>query len=191
MNKPVSFASASDTREQKPQLHELAPNVYGYISDFDPNCGFVVGDDHVVLIDTRPTPRMAREFLAAIRSVTDKPIKFIVLTHYHAVRVMGASAFDQVQAVISSHGTLDWVRQRGQADFAFHGLIGPAGMPQEAVNRINAELHKAMKAPKVVKLFADFGFEALPGTPQDFYKLSRAESERWGKIIKTAGVQLD
>lgn len=75
--------------------------------------------------------------------------------------------------------------------YAFHGLIGPAGMPQEAVNRINGELHKAMKAPKVVKLFADFGFEALPGTPQDFYKLSRAESERWGKVIKSAGVQLD
>jgi len=75
--------------------------------------------------------------------------------------------------------------------YAFHGLIGPAGMPPEAVARLNAELHKAMKAPKVVKLFADFGFEALPGTPQDFYKLSRAESERWGNIIKTAGVKLD
>lgn len=117
MNTQVSFASAADTREQKPQLRELASNVYGYISDFDPNCGFVVGDDHVVLIDTRPTPRMARDFLADIRTVTDKPIKFIVLTHYHAVRVMGASAFDQVQAIIASRGTLDWVRERGQADF--------------------------------------------------------------------------
>jgi tripartite-type tricarboxylate transporter receptor subunit TctC len=75
--------------------------------------------------------------------------------------------------------------------YAFHGLIGPAGMPQEAVNRINSELHKAMMAPKVTKLFADFGFEALPGTPQDFYKLSRTESERWGKIIAAAGVKLD
>jgi tripartite-type tricarboxylate transporter receptor subunit TctC len=75
--------------------------------------------------------------------------------------------------------------------YAFHGLIGPAGMPPEAVNRINSELNKAMQAPKVVKLFSEFGFEALPGTPQDFYKLSRAESERWGQIIKTAGVQLD
>jgi tripartite-type tricarboxylate transporter receptor subunit TctC len=75
--------------------------------------------------------------------------------------------------------------------YAFHGLIGPAGMAPEAVTRINAELNKAMQAPKVVKLFSEFGFEALPGTPQDFYKLSRAESERWGRIIKTAGVQLD
>ncbi|CAN7417082.1 MULTISPECIES: MBL fold metallo-hydrolase [unclassified Variovorax] len=117
MNTTVSFASASDTREQKPQVRELAPNVYGYISDFDPNCGFIVGDEHVVLIDTRPTPRMARDFLADIRRVTGKPIKFIVLTHYHAVRVMGASAFDEVQAIIASRGTLDWVRERGQADF--------------------------------------------------------------------------
>jgi len=117
MNANVSFASASDTREQKPQLRELAPGVYGYISDFDPNCGFVVGDEQVALIDTRPTPRMARYFLAAIRTVTDKPIKTIVLTHYHAVRVMGASAFDEVEAIIASNGTLDWIRTRGQADF--------------------------------------------------------------------------
>ena len=112
-----SFASASDTREQKPQVRELAPGVYGYISDFDPNCGFIVGDDHVVLIDTRPTPRMARDFLADIRQVTDKPVKFIVLTHYHAVRVLGASAFSDAQAIIASQGTLDWVHERGQADF--------------------------------------------------------------------------
>ena len=112
-----SFASASDLQEQVPQVQKLAPGVYGYISAFDPNCGFVVGDDHVVAIDTRPTPRMARGFLQAIRSVTDKPVKFIVLTHYHAVRVMGASAFPEVQAIIASQGTADWVRTRGQADF--------------------------------------------------------------------------
>lgn len=117
MTDAASFATASDTREQKPQLHELARGVYGYISDFDPNCGFIVGDEHVVLVDTRPTPRMARHFLADIRTVTDKPIKFIVLTHYHAVRVMGASAFDDVQAIIASQGTLDWIQERGQADF--------------------------------------------------------------------------
>ena len=117
MSTSDSFASASDTREQKPQVRELAPDVYGYISDFDPNCGFIVGDEHVVLIDTRPTPRMARDFLADIRQVTDKPIKFIVLTHYHAVRVMGASAFDEALAIIASKGTLEWVRERGQADF--------------------------------------------------------------------------
>ncbi|MDH6591883.1 tripartite-type tricarboxylate transporter receptor subunit TctC [Variovorax sp. TBS-050B] len=75
--------------------------------------------------------------------------------------------------------------------YAFHGLIGPAGMPAEAVARINAELRKAMGAPRVVKLFSEFGFEPLPGTPQEFYRLSRAESERWGRIIAAANVKLD
>lgn len=112
-----SFASASDVQEQRPRIRELVPGVYGYLSDFDPNCGFVVGDEYVVAIDTRPTPQMARRFLADIATVTDKPVKFIVLTHYHAVRVMGASAFPDVQAIIASRGTDDWIRERGQADF--------------------------------------------------------------------------
>lgn len=75
--------------------------------------------------------------------------------------------------------------------YAFHGLIGPAGMPKDVVNRLNGELHKSMNLPRVVKLFADFGFEPLPGTPQEFYDLSRLESERWGKIIQAAGVKME
>ena len=113
----VSFASAKDLQEQRPRVQELAPGVYGYLSEFDPNCGFVVGDEYVVAIDTRPTPRMARAFLADIATVTDKPVKFIVLTHYHAVRVMGASAFPDLQAIYASRGTDTWIRERGQADF--------------------------------------------------------------------------
>ncbi|WP_397474482.1 MBL fold metallo-hydrolase [Pusillimonas sp.] len=112
-----AFASASDTREQRPRITQLAKGVYGYISDFDPNCGFIVGNESVVLVDTRPTPRMARDFLLDIRSVTDKPVKYIVLTHYHAVRVMGASAFGPDATIIASRGTHDWIVTRGQADF--------------------------------------------------------------------------
>ena len=121
MNQPQtpapSFASAGDLKEQRPRVQQLAPGVYGYLSDFDPNCGFVVGDDHVVAIDTRPTPSMARGFLEDIRTITDKPVKFVVLTHYHAVRVMGASAFPDLQAIYASRGTDDWIRERGKADF--------------------------------------------------------------------------
>ena len=113
----TSFASAADTKAQRPQVQELAPGVYGYISEFDPNAGFIVGDEHVVVIDTRPTPRMARQFLADIATVTDKPVRTIVLTHYHAVRVMGASAFTDVHTIIASRGTSDWIAERGQADF--------------------------------------------------------------------------
>lgn len=112
----TEFASASDVQEQRAKLVELARNVYGYVSDFDPNCGFVVGDDAVLAIDTRATPRLAREWLEDIRTVTDKPVRYIFLTHYHAVRVMGAAAF-KVDAIFSSAATLGWIEERGQADF--------------------------------------------------------------------------
>jgi glyoxylase-like metal-dependent hydrolase (beta-lactamase superfamily II) len=113
----VSFASASDTREQKARLVELARDVYGFISDFDPNCGFIVGDDGVLLIDTRATPTLARELRDVIASVTDKPVKWIFLTHYHAVRVLGASAFPGA-TIISSAQTHQWIDERGEQDFA-------------------------------------------------------------------------
>lgn len=112
----VSFASAADNVQQTPRLVELARDVYGYISDFDPNCGFVVGPDYVVAIDTRATPALAREMLDAIRTVTDKPVKYVFLSHYHAVRVMGASAFADA-ALIASQATLDLIAERGPDDF--------------------------------------------------------------------------
>lgn len=115
MSKP--FASANDTQTQRARVTELAPRVYGYISDYDPNTGFVVGDQSVLAVDCRATPALAREFLADIATVTDLPVRLIFLTHYHAVRVMGRAGFPDVQSVIASRGTLDLIRERGAADF--------------------------------------------------------------------------
>ncbi len=75
--------------------------------------------------------------------------------------------------------------------YTIHGLIGPAGMPAEPVARLNAELQKAIRHPRLTALLADTGFEPLPGSPADFRALARAESARWGKVIKDSGVQLD
>jgi len=75
--------------------------------------------------------------------------------------------------------------------FAFHGLIGPAGMPAPVVEKLNAELRKALQAPRVQQVFGEFGFEALPGTPKEFYDMARAQSAYWGQVIRTSGVQLD
>lgn len=116
MSQPA-FASAADEREQSARLVELSPGIYGFVSDYDPNCGFIVGSDGVLVIDTRATPRLARELVAAIRSVTDKPIRQIFLTHYHAVRVLGAAAFGPQPTVIASAGTRGWIETRGQADY--------------------------------------------------------------------------
>lgn len=75
--------------------------------------------------------------------------------------------------------------------FAFQGILGPAGLPAPVVSKLNTELNRAFGVPAVQKRFSDFGMEAMPGTPQQFAALSRAESKRWGPIIKSAGIKLD
>jgi len=75
--------------------------------------------------------------------------------------------------------------------FAFQGVLGPAGLAQAVVAKLNGELNRAFGAPAVQKRFADFGMEAMPGTPAQFAELARAESKRWGPIIKAAGIKLD
>jgi tripartite-type tricarboxylate transporter receptor subunit TctC len=75
--------------------------------------------------------------------------------------------------------------------FAFQGILGPAGLSAAVVNKLNGDLNKAFGTPAVQKRFEDFGMEAMPGTPAQFAALSRAESNRWGPIIKQAGIKLD
>lgn len=110
------FASTADRTEQRPEVVPLAPDIYGYLSASDPNCGFVVGRDCVLAVDTTATPAAARRWLQEIRKVTDKPVRYVFLTHYHAVRVMGAAAFEGA-TIIASEGTSWLMRERGEADF--------------------------------------------------------------------------
>ncbi|WGT61853.1 Bug family tripartite tricarboxylate transporter substrate binding protein [Variovorax paradoxus] len=75
--------------------------------------------------------------------------------------------------------------------FAFQGVLGPAGLPPVAVTKLNGDLNRAFSTAAVQKRFDDFGMEAMPGTPGQFEALARAESKRWGPIIKQAGIKLD
>lgn len=75
--------------------------------------------------------------------------------------------------------------------FAFQGVLGPAGLSPAVVAKLNGDLNRAFGAAAVQKRFDDFGMEAMPGTPAQFAALSRAESKRWGPIIKQAGIKLD
>ena len=83
----------------------------------DPNTGVIIGDDAVLVADTQATPAMAADVIRRIREVTDKPIKYVVLTHYHAVRVLGASAF-QPEQILASQDTYDLIVERGEFDKA-------------------------------------------------------------------------
>ena len=112
----MSFASQGDLAEKAISFTELAKGAFAYTAEGDPNSGVIVGDDAVMVIDATATPAMAKALIERIRSVTDKPIKYVLLTHYHAVRVMGASAFG-AQEIIASRDTYDLIEERGQQDF--------------------------------------------------------------------------
>src|SRR5262249_28050483 len=87
-----------------------------FTAEGDPNTGIVVGDDAVMVIDTQATPKMAEGVVERVRNVTDKPIRYVVLTHYHAVRVLGASAYG-AQHVICSEATRELIVERGAQDY--------------------------------------------------------------------------
>lgn len=113
----ATFASQGDLKPKKISFEKLSPNAYAFTAEGDPNTGVIVGDDSVMVIDTQATPLMAREVIKRIRSVTSKPVKYVVLTHYHAVRVLGASAY-RPQEIIASDATLALIRERGKQDMA-------------------------------------------------------------------------
>lgn len=110
------FASQGDLEPKKITFEELAPGAYAYTAEGDPNSGIIVGEDSVMVIDTQATPAMADELIARVREVTDKPIKYVVLTHYHAVRVLGAAAYG-AEHIIASRPTYELIIERGQQDY--------------------------------------------------------------------------
>jgi len=111
------FASTDDLQEKKISFIQMASGCYAYTAEGDPNSGVIIGEDAVMVIEAQATPRMAKDVIAKIRTVTDKPIKYLLLTHYHAVRVLGASAY-KAEKIISSTKTLDMIKERGMQDWA-------------------------------------------------------------------------
>ncbi len=111
-----SFASAGDMAEKATSFTEIGDGLYAFTAEGDPNSGVIIGDDSVMVIEAQATPRLAEKVIAEIRRVTDKPISHLVLTHYHAVRVLGASAYGAGQVIMSDLARA-MVAERGQEDW--------------------------------------------------------------------------
>ncbi|MET0531792.1 MAG: MBL fold metallo-hydrolase [Microvirga sp.] len=116
MSSQKGFASTGDLAEKNISFTEIGPDLYAYTAEGDPNTGVIIGDDSCVVFDAQATPGMARSVIEKVRTVTDKPIKYVILSHYHAVRVLGASAYG-ADGVISSQETHRLVVERGQQDW--------------------------------------------------------------------------
>lgn len=110
------FASTSDLSDKRVTFAEIGPDLYAFTAEGDPNSGVIVADDGCVVFDAQATPAMARNVIEHVRSVTEKPIRHVVLSHYHAVRVLGASAYG-ADNVVASAETYRLVAERGQQDW--------------------------------------------------------------------------
>ena len=111
-----TFASTGDLGEKNITFAKLGEGAWAYTTEGDPNTGVIVGDDGVMVIDAQATPTMAADVLRRIREVTDKPIKYVLLSHYHAVRVLGASAYE-AENIVASRLTYEMIAERGQQDW--------------------------------------------------------------------------
>ena len=117
-----SVAIPEDAKPDEPlHYYEVAPNTYfffGNIAEVDENnrgwngnAGFVVTDEGVVVIDSLGTPVLGNRMIATIKSVTDKPITHVIVTHNHPDHAYGAIAFkEKTQAQIIGHiGTMKYI----------------------------------------------------------------------------------
>lgn len=111
-----AFASQGDLSEKTTSFTEIGRGLYAFTAEGDPNSGVIIGDDSVMVVEAQATPRLAEKVISEIRQITDKPISHLVLTHYHAVRVLGAAAY-QAPQVIMSDAARAMVVERGMEDW--------------------------------------------------------------------------
>jgi cyclase len=116
------------------ELRELAPNVYAYIQAGGPgrnnvsvsDAGIIVGDDGVMVIDALAAPIHAKNFVAAVRKVTDKPFRHLINTHHHGDHVNGNQYFTPAEIIGHPYcreevlkmvpGPAMWAKRDGWAD---------------------------------------------------------------------------
>ena len=113
-----AFASQADLEDKKITFGQLSAHCWAYTAEGDPNSGVIIGDKFIMVSDATATPAMAQDLIARIRQVSSKPIKYVLLTHDHAVRVLGASAYiaEGATEVIASQGTYELIVERGAQD---------------------------------------------------------------------------
>ncbi|MFK7879042.1 MBL fold metallo-hydrolase [Roseobacter sp.] len=111
-----AFASQGDMSEKQITFDEIGAGLWAFTAEGDPNSGVIIGDESVMIVEAQATPRLAAKVIEKVRSITDKPISHIVLTHYHAVRVLGASAYGAGQIIMSDRARA-MVVERGQEDW--------------------------------------------------------------------------
>jgi tripartite-type tricarboxylate transporter receptor subunit TctC len=74
---------------------------------------------------------------------------------------------------------------------AWNGVLVVAGTPRPVIERLNGEINAILKEPAVKSALNAQGFELVGGTPDDFAKLIRSESDKWAPVIRKTGAKID
>lgn len=118
------------------QFVELGRGCYAYSADGCSNTGVVIGDRGVLIVDGQATPELAAKVLDKIRELTDKPVKSVVLTHFHADSALGSFAFEPGE-VIASDLSRRMIETRGSEDIHVSRERDPdlfSGLPANAAS---------------------------------------------------------
>ncbi len=78
---------------------------------------------------------------------------------------------------------------KGYEITGWHGFFAPAGTPREVIDRVNASVAKILGTPEIRELWASQGMDVVTNTPEEFSKRIRADYEKYGRIVKTVGIQ--
>lgn len=132
-----------------------------------------------------------RDVLAGVASMTFDPVgTSLPLVRSGKLRAIAVSSGRRLALVPD----IPTVAESGMPGFdvsAWFGLIAPMGTPQAVVGRLNQELNNVLRDPEMVVWFTNMGAETSPGSPADFAAFIRAETEKWRKVIASAGIQLE
>jgi tripartite-type tricarboxylate transporter receptor subunit TctC len=104
------------------------------------------------------------------------------------VRALGVSSLKRL-ALFPDIPTLDESGLKGYETVAWGGVVAPHGTPKDVVQKINADIEQALKAPEVREGLATLGAEPAGGSPADFKKLIDSETAKWRDIIETAKIE--
>jgi tripartite-type tricarboxylate transporter receptor subunit TctC len=87
--------------------------------------------------------------------------------------------------------TIDEAGVKGYESLSWSGIVAPAGTPRRVVDKLNAAIEKVLRDPDVKQRFAALGVEPVGGPPEAFARHIRAESDKWGRVVKAANITLN
>lgn len=108
--------ASSSVAEEKARLERITPRVYAFIgTEGDANSGFVVTDEGVVIIDSQMNPQLAEAVLTEIRKITDKPLLYLINTHYHGDHTFANHVYPVTKGIIAHENTQKALKDGGEA----------------------------------------------------------------------------